>query len=173
MSNSLFRGFRRVIIILLLNPLKSELLTKQACRDELVVYSLFFFSNNLYVALLICIEHFFTNIELYTLYKLYIYTAVFGIQPTCNDDLFTATSCFEACVAEIRVWMFHNYLKLNYDNSELLVFHTRDSPHPVISNIMVGEEGVTPSSSRRNIGVVFDDTLTFETFINSVCKTSF
>ena len=52
----------------LLNPLKNELLTKQACRDELVVYSLFFFSNNLYFALLICIEHFFTNIELYTLY---------------------------------------------------------------------------------------------------------
>ena len=34
--------------------------------DELVVYSLFFFSNNLYFALLICIEHFFTIIELYT-----------------------------------------------------------------------------------------------------------
>ena len=41
--NSLFRGL-------------SELLTKQACRDELVVYSLFFFSNNLYFALLICTQ---------------------------------------------------------------------------------------------------------------------
>ena len=70
-------------------------------------------------------------------------------------------SCIEVCVAEIRAWMFRNYLKLNDDKSELLVFHTRHSPRPVISNIMVGKEGVTPSSSCRNIGVVFDDTLTF------------
>ena len=38
---------------------------------------------------------------------------------------------------------------------------------------MVGEDSVTPSSSCRNIGVVSDDTLTFETQINYVCKTSF
>ena len=31
-----------VIYILYINPLKSELFKKQACRDELVVYSLFF-----------------------------------------------------------------------------------------------------------------------------------
>ena len=30
-----------------INPLKSELLTKQGCRDELVVYSLFFFLQQL------------------------------------------------------------------------------------------------------------------------------
>ena len=35
-----------------------------------------FFSNNLYVALLICIEHFFTNIELYTLY-IYVYMYIY------------------------------------------------------------------------------------------------
>ena len=43
--------------------------TKQACRDELVVY-LFFFSH-IYFALLSCIEHCFTNIK-FTLY-IYIY----------------------------------------------------------------------------------------------------
>ena len=92
-----------------------------------------------------------------------------AFNPTCSDDLVTSTSCVEAFVAEIRVWMIRNYLKLNDDRSDLLAFHTRHSP----SNIMVGEEGVTPSSSCRNIGVVFDDTLTFESHINSVCKTSF
>ena len=39
--------------------------------------------------------------------------------------------------------------------------------------IMVGEDGIPPTASCRNIGVVFDDTLTFETHINSVYKTSF
>ena len=81
--------------------------------------------------------------------------------------------CVEACVAEIRVWMSRNHLKLNDNKSEHLVFHTRHSPRPDISNVIVGEEGVTPTASCRNIGVVFNDTLTFETHINSVCKTSF
>ena len=38
--------------------------TKQACRDELLVY-LFFFSHT-YFTLLLCIEHCFTNIKFHT-----------------------------------------------------------------------------------------------------------
>ena len=49
-----------------MNPLSSHL----ARSSSLFVV---FFSNNLYFALLICIEQFVTNIELYTLY-IYIYT---------------------------------------------------------------------------------------------------
>ena len=60
-----------------LNPLTSELFTKQTCRDAVVVYSLFLFSNNIYFALLICIEHCFTKIELYTLH-IYIYIFFFS-----------------------------------------------------------------------------------------------
>ena len=55
--------------------------------------------------------------------------------PAYSEDLVAATSCVEACVAEIRVWMSRNYLKLNDDKSELLFFHTRHSPRPDISNI--------------------------------------
>ena len=45
-------------------------------------------------------------------------------KPSCSVDLVTATSCVEACVPEIRLWISRNYLKLNNDKSELLVFHT-------------------------------------------------
>ena len=76
--------------------------------------------------------------------------------PAYSEELVTATSCVEACVAEIRTWISRNYLKLNDDKSELLVFHTKHSPRPNISNIMVGEEGIAPTASCRNIGVVFD-----------------
>ena len=44
--------------------------TKQACRDELVVY--LFFSSHIYFALLPCIEHCFTNIKF--LHFIYIYS---------------------------------------------------------------------------------------------------
>lgn len=44
-----------------------------------------------------------------------------AFNPACSDDLFTAKSTIEACVADIRIWMTCNYLKLNDDKSELLV----------------------------------------------------
>ena len=67
-SNSLFRGFNA------LNPLKSELLTKQACRDELGVYSLFFSpttSTSLYLYVLS--TFFYEYRTLHFIYGLYIY----------------------------------------------------------------------------------------------------
>lgn len=59
-----------------------------------------------------------------------------AFNPACSEDLFTATSCVEACVAEIRTWMSRNYLKLNDDKFELLVFHTKHLPRPNISNTL-------------------------------------
>ena len=49
--------------------------TKQACRDELVVY-LCFSSHIVYFALLWCIEHCSTKIKFYTLY-IYIYIYIY------------------------------------------------------------------------------------------------
>ena len=46
-------------------------ITKQVCRDELVVF-LSFSSHKVYIALLLCIEHCFTKAKIYTLY-IYIY----------------------------------------------------------------------------------------------------
>ena len=43
--------------------------TKQACRDELLVY-LSFSSHNIYIALLLCIEHCSTNVKI--LHYMYI-----------------------------------------------------------------------------------------------------
>lgn len=54
-----------------------------------------------------------------------------------------------------------------------MCLNTKHSPHPDIFNIMVSEERITPTASCCNAGVVFVDTLSFETHISSVCKTSF
>ena len=48
--------------------------TKQACRDELVVY---WFFSHIYFALLLCIEHCFAKISFHTLY-LYMYVYMYG-----------------------------------------------------------------------------------------------
>ena len=46
--------------------------TKQTCRDELVVY-LCFSSHNIYIALLLCIEHCFTKVKILQFIYIYIY----------------------------------------------------------------------------------------------------
>ena len=96
-----------------------------------------------------------------------------AFDPACNEDLATAKLTVENCVADIRIWMSQNHLKLNDDKSELLVFHSRFSPRPDILNLTVGDESITPSTSCRNIGVVFDDILSFGKQVNALCKTSF
>ena len=61
----------------MLNPLKSELLAKQACRDELVVYS-FFFSPTTYTSLYLYVLSTFLRISKFTLYNIYIYIYIYG-----------------------------------------------------------------------------------------------
>ena len=46
--------------------------TKQACRDELVVY-LSFSSHNIHIALLLCIEHCFTKVKILPFLYICIY----------------------------------------------------------------------------------------------------
>ena len=59
-----------------------ELLTKQACRDELVVYSLFFFSNNLYIYIYIYI---------------YIYTYIHDVVKSKRRHWLAVTLSFTPC----------------------------------------------------------------------------
>ena len=50
--------------------------TKQACKDELVVYLSFSF-HNIYMALLLCIEHCFTKVKILHFIYIYIYILKF------------------------------------------------------------------------------------------------
>ena len=50
--------------------------TKQVCKDELVVY-LSFSSHNIYIALLLCIEHCFTYVKILLFKYIYIYIYIY------------------------------------------------------------------------------------------------
>ena len=72
-----------------------------------------------------------------------------------------AVSQVEACACEIDNWMCCNKLKLNGDKSELLVISSQYRPRPVLSSLTIGCSVVQSSASARNLGVVFDNGLTF------------
>mgnify|MGYP000861500694 CR=1 FL=1 len=77
----------------------------------------------------------------------------------------------QCCVSRVKSRMLAHKLKLNDDKTEVLVLsspHFRDSL--VIPNFQVETTSVLPSSSVRNIGVIFDSALSMKQQISSICK---
>ena len=57
-----------------------------------------------------------------------------------------AISQIEACVADIRIWMNDNFLKLNDDKTETLVITTREGFSKISQiSIKVGDQSISPS----------------------------
>ena len=76
-------------------------------------------------------------------------------------------------LADIDTWMTLNRLKLNKEKTELLVIHSRHRPPPAFTSLKIGSEVVLPSDSARNVGIIFDNTMTMVPHINSTCKSAF
>ena len=66
------------------------------------------------------------------------------------------------CISDIRVWMIKNKLKINDSITEFIIFRS-----PLLKqnlsdlSVSVGDMQVSPSSKVRDLGVVFDQYLTF------------
>ena len=77
----------------------------------------------------------------------------------------------EACVADIRIWMIDNLLKLNDDKTELLIITTREE-RSKISDIstQVGDQSISPSDDPpRNLGVIFDSICCLDAHVAKLC----
>ncbi len=68
------------------------------------------------------------------------------------------------CLADISAWMKEHHLQLNLANTELRVFPATPTLQHDFSN-QLGSSTITPSASVRNLGVIFDDQLTFKEHI--------
>ena len=88
------------------------------------------------------------------------------------DDACLAKSRVEHCVEEIDRWMISNKLKLNDDKTELIVFSSKYRPRPCLSNVQIGSECIEQSNTVRNLGVLFDQTLSFGEHVSKLCKSS-
>ncbi len=79
------------------------------------------------------------------------------------DDLISG------CLADISAWMKEHHLQLNLLKTELLVFPaTPTLQHDFM--IQLGSSTITPSASVRNLGVIFDDQLTFKEHIAKTAR---
>ena len=76
-------------------------------------------------------------------------------------------------VRDIDLWMLCNRLKLNQDKTEELIFSSPYRPRPSLDNLTIVDEIMACSPMARNIGVVFDNSLSLVSHVNAVCKSAF
>ena len=90
----------------------------------------------------------------------------------CKDPLESLTR-LNMCISDIRVWMIKNKLKINDSKTEFIIFRS-----PLLKqnlsdlSVSVGDMQVSPSSKVRDLGVVFDQYLTFHDHISGICKST-
>ena len=64
-------------------------------------------------------------------------------------------------------------LKLNTDKTELAVFYSNFRAKPDLFSIKVGNQIIHPKMSLKNIGAIFDETVSMLLQVNSICKSAF
>ncbi len=81
----------------------------------------------------------------------------------------TVAAQISGCLADISAWMKKYHLQLNLEKTELLVFPaTLTLQHDF--TIQLGSSTITPLSSVGNIGVIFDEQLTFKDHIAKTAR---
>ena len=80
----------------------------------------------------------------------------------------------EKCVTEINVWLQNNFLKLNESKTELLLLGQKT----LLSNfpptrLQIKTHTVEPSSTVKDLGVVFDSALAMSDHVFNIVRSCF
>ena len=90
----------------------------------------------------------------------------------CLDKMVECKTAIEKCVRDTDNWLVINKLKLNQDKTEVFLISSRYRLRPPLDSLQIGNVTVVPSSSARNLGVIFDKCFNFEEHIKSILKSS-
>ncbi len=92
---------------------------------------------------------------------------------TSPDARQESPNWLEACITNIQQCMPWNGLKLNDGKAEFLCLQSKHQNHPLPLSIMIGNGNICPSSWARDLGVMFDDSLSLSLHIKATCKSAF
>ena len=86
-------------------------------------------------------------------------------------DSLHAVRKLESCVEDIRVWMSSHSLKLNDEKSQFLYIGSKAQLSKIkVPSIKIGDVTISALESCRNLGIIFDSTMSMSAHISSVCK---
>uniref|UniRef100_A0A671VP79 Reverse transcriptase domain-containing protein n=1 Tax=Sparus aurata TaxID=8175 RepID=A0A671VP79_SPAAU len=78
------------------------------------------------------------------------------------------------CLHDLKLWMTSNLPKLNTNKTELMIVASKALLHKVGDLLLdVGGCSISPSTEVRNLGVILDSTLSFQSHIKSITKSDF
>jgi hypothetical protein len=98
----------------------------------------------------------------------------FAFDLNSPSDFETAIGKVKNCIDDIMTWMSQNKLKLNDDKTEFLVLSSSRQQHKIPeASLSIGSATIARSKTARNLGVIFDSTLSMESHVSAICKNSF
>ncbi len=79
------------------------------------------------------------------------------------------------CIVDIKNWMTSNFLLLNSEKTEVLIIGPKNPTRNNLEHYLTLDGCSVNSSSLsvRNLGVLFDSNLSFESHVSSICKIAF
>ena len=98
--------------------------------------------------------------------QLYISFNISELNSTCRQ--------MESCISDLSSWMTSNFLKLNGEKTEILLFSSRfNKVDRSLGALNIGGTTVRTSPLVRNIGAFFDSSLSLESHVNQICRSSY
>ena len=98
-----------------------------------------------------------------------VYLSVNPVQ----QNVAAAVQRMETCFDGIRLWMSQNHLKLNDDKTEFIIIGSNPQRAKVfVPHIRVGDANIVPSTSVRNLGVIFDSSMSMDDHISKSAKSA-
>lgn len=86
-----------------------------------------------------------------------------------RDD--TPLESLSLCLNQITNWMSYNFLQLNTDKTEVIIFGKKDERTRIAA--LLDTQGLTAKDSVKNLGVIIDSELNFDGHIKAVTKSAF
>ena len=94
--------------------------------------------------------------------------------PPDGDEQPDALNCLDSRLEAIVKWSQSNFLKLNDQKPDVVVFGNKHKlPLMKDIRITIGGSTMNSSSQARNIGVIFDSTLSMTNHISTICRTAY
>lgn len=78
---------------------------------------------------------------------------------------------FQSSIDQLNNWCIENKLPLNVSKCKIMSFHRKENPH--INNYVIGNENIERVDEIRDLGIILDPILSFNTHIDTVIAKSF
>ena len=95
-----------------------------------------------------------------------------AFKPSEMTSKYHTINRIEASVADTRMWMNDNFLKVNEDKIELLIITTHEELSKMSDiSLKFGDQSISTSDDPpRNLGVIFDSTCCLDARIIKLCR---